>query len=376
MDDPQQPNTENRLRRAAPREEEEQPTKKPRFAGSSAASNFSPLVLQAVAASQFLTTKELGRLLLLSSKELTASAFFSPQEQDGKSEDGGGELLWKSLCLNYLGTEDGEALLQTLQPHLGSAEQCFRKLVAPDLPCKYSRLGTPTPRPPLRFTPNDYVVIFTVRDPENNQPLFCKAIPGQQIPEFFDTGSVQITVDPFVPIKTIKDFFGADGGVIGTNTLGEVEIDELEYSVRILRCPDRKIVQIVRLFVFDAQCPMPSDSYHEKTSGDKHWILEPSGASWTQASDTPMNATYGSPLFRRYCYFPYTKIDFLVEPTFRLVRTGNTRDGAVRLSGLALKSYFESDHDESDTREVSAMLEGQDVTFAHFLEGLDKWFIP
>jgi len=106
MNDPQQPSTESGLRRAAQRgdDEDDRQNKKPRCLAHHQQHLVSPLVLQAVAASQFLTTKELGRLLLLSSKELTASAFFSSSQDN----DDGDKIIWTSLCVNHLGQEDGQ----------------------------------------------------------------------------------------------------------------------------------------------------------------------------------------------------------------------------------------------------------------------------
>jgi len=131
---------------------------------SPTSSFFSAQVLKAIAASHFLTAKELGRLLLLSSKELTVSAFSSPDDE-----------IWKHLVLTHMGNEQGEAMLQAIAPM--SAEQCFRQVVL-ELPLKYTE-----PRP-LQYAPKDYLIIVSMRDHVRNQPVYHKAIPGQDISFF------------------------------------------------------------------------------------------------------------------------------------------------------------------------------------------------
>jgi len=183
-------------------------------------------------------------------------------------------------------------------------------------------------------------------------------------------------LDPFVPIKKIENKFDSNGVIIepnlcGTNmiSLGSVQL-KLEYSVGILRCPDQKFAEFFKESNEYFCAPYESD---DEMSSDKYWTLEPCAIRSVETSVAPMNATYGSPLFR--CYFPsngYTGIDFGVHPTFCLVPT-DTCDGTAGISGLALTSYFADDEGDA-VAAVSQMLEGKDVTFAHFLEGLDKWF--
>lgn len=126
-------------------------------------------VLQAVAAGEFLTTAELGRLLLLTSKEMTAAAFSTEDE------------VWEVLCTSHWSAPYGTAISRATPDW--SAEQRFRALGP-------SRRPPPTVVAPraLQFTPADYLILLSVRIRDENQEILGKVIPGEQIPEFFETG--------------------------------------------------------------------------------------------------------------------------------------------------------------------------------------------
>jgi len=104
-----------------------------------------------------------------------------------------------------------------------------------------------------------------------------------------------------------------------------------------------------------------------------------------------MNPTYGSDLFE-HC-FPlkhYVQILVEVNVTFRLVKDETSRDATIGITSCGLVSYFRSHQfelplaDNHQRREalvhekfgVGSEEEEERVAFAHFLEGLDDWFIP
>jgi len=321
-----------------------------------------PRVLQAVAASQFLTTPELGRLLLRTSKELTASTY-------SRHDD-----VWKCLCMTHSGVKNASALLGTMAP-LHSAEQCFRTFFT-DLPPKYTE-----PRA-LRYTPEDYAVVVTIRESDTNQQLVCKVIPGQEIAEFFDTGALEIGFDPFPWKRTVEGTEYDDSGFPETDSDSIADLS-LHSTVRIVRRSDLKTVQVLD----EKTGKYVLDSLVKSGERKGVFLLHPECAHENTNRDGScchMNATYAKFLFsyhhielsgiERFC-----RIEFDLEPIFRLESyksdDGFTGQATIALSGCTISSDF-TDYDLYDRSEISKVLKGKDVTFAHFLEALDVWFTP
>jgi len=298
-------------------------------------SQFPPLVLKAVAASHFLTTKELGRLLLLSSKQLTASAYSLHEEE-----------VWKGLCANYWGVPDGPTLLKTLNPTL-SAEQCSRKL-AMDLPSACTE-----PRA-LQFAPKDYTVIVSVRELNKNQSIFCKAIPGQEIPGFCEKGVINVELDQFYSKWTVENAFDVHGDLVSDFTELVENLDlftdlKLEYSVHILRQPDQKMIHMLKttqtictryngvLFLVD----VPTD---------QNVLLEAWGDSDTLVDPPLLNATYAATL-SHHCFGRHDSIRKIeIEPISvisclksNVGKGGKLTDGTLRIAGFKFMSCLTDD---------------------------------
>jgi len=66
---------------------------------------------------------------------------------------------------------------------------------------------------------------------------------------------------------------------------------------------------------------------------------------------------------------------------FRVVASEKNRDASIGISGFSLVAYFTASVLTTNPYRVNPTHlyfdgQGRDVTFAHFLEALDNWFIP
>jgi len=242
-----------------------------------------------------------------------------------------------------------------------TAEHCFRKLAVVSDNTPDDKTEFPGPRA-LQYAPKDYVLIASVRECKNNKNMFCKVIPGQDIPEFFDKGAAAIEFDQPLWKKTL-------------GKLQDVLHLKWDSSLHIMRRTDQRVVELKRYY---------SREESVNPSTEKDGKCDVGGGSWMSRSGPPVNATYGHALFRHCFGYPdydspdYDSLEVDLDHDYRMVTksaAGKTANDAIGIYGFSLNAHFGSrDGDTSDP--VSEALEGIDVTFAHFLEALDVWYHP
>ena len=173
-----------------------------------------------------LTTRDLGRLLLCTSKELTKTV------EDGVDEE---EFIWKHLCRAHWGKDLADQHLAAL---LESPKSFFlTSALEPDRPSTFG------PRP-LKYKPSDYQLFVEaqirisrcncIRRKRLPKPVFfSKVFQGSDIPEFFEMGEIDI------------DFADYRMGPLNLDKSISVEIILMEKLVLKRRDPDSGIVDII-----------------------------------------------------------------------------------------------------------------------------------
>lgn len=149
-----------------------------------------PTFLRRLVGSGWLTVPDAGRLLILTSKQVTL-AFLGADDND--------DLVWRTLFSMHWG--DSPALQNWMATTGESAASGFRRLCYPET------IGEDPGRslPDLKYSPSDYVVTVKSWYAESLgffgsvrnltwRPLFCHVVPGANIPEFFADGECQITL--------------------------------------------------------------------------------------------------------------------------------------------------------------------------------------
>jgi hypothetical protein len=119
--------------------------------------------------SHYLTTEELGRLLLLVNKKLTSNLNIN---------------VWQLLCQHHWGYDTANSLLITTNL---DAVTYFKTFASLRSNCKPWGM---LPSHELRFSFQDYILLVEARIMPTNKPLFCHAIPGDSIPDFFTKGEM------------------------------------------------------------------------------------------------------------------------------------------------------------------------------------------
>ena len=136
-----------------------------------------PDALQITSVRGFLEHKDLGRLWLRTSKELTTKAF-------GSVESG---ALWKTFAEGLWGIKGAPVILRDAMKVPGKVKETFLKFAPkPRLP--------PMPVPELQFAPEDYALVIDIRDTENRGLIARKVASGTDVPEFFDTGKLELAL--------------------------------------------------------------------------------------------------------------------------------------------------------------------------------------
>lgn len=236
------------------------------------------------------------------------------------------------------------------------------------------------------------------------------ALRGQQIPEFFETGKTYFVSNHFY--GCIKNAFDENGELVprSENEWYKLINDiQVEVKVTIIRIPDQRSIDLVDASSKDNGLRL----FQPSRSGENKWSFPVSAPPYPR-----MNHDYGRALFA-HC-FPanggdedqdaenddsdgaddvedegddrvvrrhdaaYGQILFTAFTEFHLTASGEegNLDATIGLSGIKLNTRFNSfefgffmSSPEDDTHRYFYGQE-RDVTFAHFLEGLDDWFIP
>ena len=311
-----------------------------------------PQILKAVAESRFLTTKELGRLFLLTSKELTASASGRDGEEEEAQQPLGG--VWKCLCAHALGLDDAKRLLEGVKPL--SAEECFRKFVdtGPERSVR--------PRA-LRYEPKDYSIVVTMReicgrsgDHHTRKPIFCEVIKGEDIPDFFEKGIADVRFEQPRWEATLDE---------GSDRRLNLKWD---CSIGILRHPDHRVIQLARGCVSE-QSIEPIMEHEKKGEEDEGTCLVRYNDSRTGVA--PLSSAYGQGLFGLIECYSDCCLSVEMHPHYRYTTstTGGTTKTVIQIHGFDLSFNI---HFLENGYSVSESIKNRDdPTFAHLLEAME-----
>ena len=306
-----------------------------------------PEALQVLVQSGYMKHKDLGRFLLLTSKGLTdafvGSFGVSGVDSDGqKAREGAENAIWKPILLSRVrNTKDTASLTEGTGL---SAKACFHKFVL-----KIEEEET-VPRP-LQYSPEDYVVIVTMKS-RGNISIY-KTIRGQDIPEFFVTGKGSITFDKPV-----------------WRQLAHYANYNIQYDVSIMRVADNTCI----LCLGNAESEYIVEAYGD---GD---ICEEEVSSYSP-SPSPVSASYGKALMRTF-FRHQDSLRVGLGLQYQILTSGSedntSEDDRVEIVGVTLTGVFDASGDhfdewmELDAHKVDAIKHGT-VTFGHFLEALDGW---
>ena len=162
-------------------------------------------ILQILVQSELLSCKDLGRLLLLTSKGIKETFIGAYGTSIAPQHDGAGknsnnqvkhvsnqyshdateeDIIWKSILLHHYRCPKGVAML--LDGTGLSAMQCVREIALP--------IPKPSVPQPLQYSPNDYVIVVTINGIGNKNPI-VQTIQGKNIEDFFVNGSANVDFD-------------------------------------------------------------------------------------------------------------------------------------------------------------------------------------
>ena len=183
-----------------------------------------PNILCALVKSNFLTARETGRLFFVTAKSIRMSV---KENKELVDED----ALWTKWCIDHWGEKTTKQLLCCTDL---TYKECFRALAFP-LP---RPVPSVRPRQPVRYRPEDYVVVVQAKLHGSDIFLVCTAVSGAQTPDWFS--------------KNKRRFTGPIGEKDPLETLPRCSIDELmhgrwDIDVHLLRLPDRKISHLMHL---------------------------------------------------------------------------------------------------------------------------------
>jgi hypothetical protein len=263
----------------------------------------SPEILRQVILGNFLTVKEMGRLLLLVSKSATSMCFLCDD-------------VWNLLLVNRFGAD---IAFQMMESFNCGPRACFRHLIKVE----------PVKQISLRFVPSDYRVIINVYDDIGNRVVF-KILNGEKLVDFFNHG--------FVELK------GPDGlrKPVYTKYSG---LFRMKATVHIVRVPDQKSICIIderkglneyslekRYFTFTTTtCPSSmrlwDDDYMHNIYFNLHMKIRKTKPK-EKCGDGCNVALYGSIRLEALCY-----------PTCEIYRDYRDRNGGQNFSELLEMLY-------------------------------------
>jgi hypothetical protein len=301
-----------------------------------------PRVWKQLAASGFLATCDLGRLLLLTSKSFV-----------GHDE----ESVYNTLCWNHWGQDTVNALLAATQiPPMNY----FQTLGPPSFNNRDDapRLSVPE----LQYSPEDYILIVEMLNMGVVKMLFSVAISGEEVPEFFRDGKIE-TYALKNPVRNVLS--------VGNGTKFSVEwhnlFDEhdvlvqlrLRANFKLMRKPDRKILEIAHHDLQDGILDLQESTNKFYMNS---YTLKP-------LSDGIRPKDHVSFLYN-YLHKEATKCSFgvLFYVYFEAAYDENndTYSGSIDLTEIDIQITWETDYDSDQFR--AAFI--QEVQFAHVLEAL------
>ena len=205
-------------------------------------------IWKTLATSGFIASPDLGRLLLLTSKNMASQNDVDDSVgtvNNVDESDGSEDTMWKLLCWNHFGVDATNDMLQNTK---FSSEVCFRTFAFPSREDHGASL-----LPVLQYAPKDYVMIVTARKP-NGELLFCQSIPGEELGSFFSTGEMEFElkqpIEKFASLS--KSHCSLDDFYDSFENLDTIMIDDIWSNgvswgskVQLLRCTDNKLITLL-----------------------------------------------------------------------------------------------------------------------------------
>ena len=300
----------------------------------------STTVVRLLAESNYLTTPDLGCFLLLTSPKI----------------DSDSQVLWMALCSSYWGFDQARIILKStpLTP-----QECFRSFIHP----KPLKLGHSIPN--LKFSPKDYLIFIEVTLCDNNgKTIILETIRGEDVPQFFSEGSLS---------------FSLKGGPVDKKTgrfLCNHNLRRCEYTIRLLRSTDRKILEIVSR----GQACYYSDEEDTKID-DYTWRLE--RAYMSEKVLFPLNGVSTFLRDRLYSTQEYPAVIVELDERFtldpaksrlvsdHLAHIANRHlEGEFAVYGFDITVGFKDCCERNDFRPWN---ENDKIRFAHILESMSGW---
>jgi len=304
--------------------------------------SISPELLKIFCGSKFLTTKEVGKLLLLTSKSLTLATYPTS------------ESLWMCLCQSEWGEEAAKTRVSSM--NVGS-EGCFRRLY-------------PSPgRRPVQYAPSDYLITLDVYSHDQDKPaLFTSTIRGDEVPEFFEKGYFEFLFpEPGITITLPKALESeSEQGSSDSTKQREREIQSLlmgsRAHVHIMRLPDSRCHQVIS---GESHTGEHDSSFDDEFDSIYEYHVDCGGGG----RNFTLYNKYGRHLLQEIYLSSNEKfsyVNFELTLFFALERSKRL-DGAVKIKGFELSA-----EGGGPLCFFSSCLHG-DLTFAHIFEALDMW---
>ena len=302
-----------------------------------------PHVVKLVAQSRFLTTEELGRLALCTSKDITMAVCERNSIDD----------IFYCLLINRLGLDQAQELLSSTKM---SAEQCFRYFDSPMSENDEEVFQLQR----LKYKLDDYQIVVVIRDHINEGPRLCKTLSRNEIRQFLRTGTIELDL-----LKTIKWSFS-------TRENGSWARVDFQATVRII-CRGRKVdvgQRTYRGFAANADC---GEWDHKYTIGCSMGSTSSYARSFI---DHFSYSIHDEPDDWEKPREGYNRMRVIAYPYFDTEVYLNDRPKAVELTGFSLSVEILCSCDnglEEDMRKVLRSPECQEhkIKFAHFLETVD-----
>mmetsp|Transcript_9303 Transcript_9303/g.14058 ORF Transcript_9303/g.14058 Transcript_9303/m.14058 type:complete len:295 (-) Transcript_9303:169-1053(-) len=256
-----------------------------------------------VVESGFLSLKDIGRVLTCTSKSI-ANCLYSDAND-----------LWTFLLKQRCSFDQ-----ETLSASKMSSKQIF-----------HSTFEELKSRPPmlirdLCYSPQDYIIIVNIRYCDDGRAYFSKAIPGRDIPEFFDHGHF-----------SLSDF--------SCDQYNEDDTDDMQMNVYIHRIVDNNVI-----CVFESE--------------DVDWGDEKTLYFYSDGCLEMADLEYSHNLFELLDFDYHDGFDIYGEVELELCeKTGLCNISTIHFDvKIALVDGDNEDFPQND-----------DVTFAHFLENMYAW---
>lgn len=298
-----------------------------------------PLICRFLTApDSYLTVRDLGRLLLCTSKKLLAAAANEELSSSSLAILLQSENVWKILCMASL------SFPSNLPTEQLSYNEWFRAIVLQD------RFA-----PRQKYSPSDYMLHVEMRRKSNGAVLISQVIPGMDFAEYFASGDAKVKIQGDPVEITIAGFEEDETGAFSEPM---IRSEEFTLKGQLICLPDKAILD---LFVFETYvffCGI----YYWKGQRQLHyeWDLGPYCESDNSRSHPDWE--HGS-----YSVVVLTLCDQSTSPVAPL----QLQDEEARAStGRLLVDGF---HMFERILEPGRIQEFHGTDFGYYLEGIGEW---